>query len=136
MHSALPRAITRPLLVQLFFKSMRLPIRMVPLAKHAIHHWNGEEASKPRDASFLSQFLYKKNNHNLAVLASINLKSMPFYTSHASDSDGIKIITCNKMTVGYGCHADSKEDARLYHFIWSEFFYTQEQFYTKGKLII
>ena len=108
---------------------------MVPLAKHAIQHWNGE-ASKRRDASFLSPFLYKKNNHKLAVLVPINLKSMPFYTSHASDSGGIKIITCNKMAVSYGCYADSKEDARLYHFIWSEFFYMQEQFYTKGKLII
>ena len=108
---------------------------MVLLAKHAIQHWNGE-ASKPRGASFLPPFLYKKNNHNLGVLALINLKSIPFYTSYASDSGGIKIITCNKMAVSYGCYADSKEDARLYHFIWSEFFYTQEQFYTKGKLII
>ena len=108
---------------------------MVPLAKHAIQHWNGE-VHKPRDASFLSPFLYKKNNHNLAVLAPINLKSIPFYTSHASDSGSIKIITCNKMAVSYGCYADSKEDARLYHFIWSEFFYMQVQFYTKGKLII
>ena len=73
---------------------------MVPLAKHAIQHWNGE-ASKPRDASFLSSFLYKKNNHKLAILAPINLKSMPFYTLHASDSGGIKIITCNKMAVSY-----------------------------------
>ena len=98
---------------------------MVPLAKHAIQHWNGE-ASKQRDASFLSPFLYKKNNHKLAVLVPINLKSMPFYTSHASDSGGIKIIPCNKMAVSYSCCADSKEDAWLHHFIWSDFITSYE----------
>ena len=88
-------------------------IRLVLIVKVAIQHWRGEEAAKLRVPSSLLPFLYKQiqNGCNLAILAPINLRSIPFYWSHASDSDGIKI--CHVQQNGHQLWLLQNNERRL-----------------------
>ena len=97
------------------------------------------EKKRQNQLSFILVTISLQANRKMAItwpyyVAPINLKSMPFWSSHVCNSDGIKIIMCNKIAASYGYYADRKEVAWLYHFMWSEFFYTQKWFYTKKSL--
>ena len=85
----------------------------------------------------------KKNDHNLAILASINLYYMSFYSSRASDSDGIETYHVRQngrqLQLLHAHDTDTSQDAnfitrrQLHRFVSSEFLYTQERFLYQKK---
>ena len=74
---------------------------------------------------------------NLPILAPINL---PFCSSCACNSGGIKIYHMQQVAASYGCYADRKEVVQLHRFVFIascevSSSIRKNNFYTKRKFI-